>query len=218
MAFMFDPAIPTEALLPKAFVSNDAHIEPAAWRAYPEEIKASEWHGLFPAGDARSELTWRGLVHAAAPKLKIFFSEGGMTKTFPFDILDTPESMARLKTDPVFGITTPTNCAGLFHETNGHDVADDPAKFRTILADMIPERTLPAGGAGGSGVAADNIETLEQKFAASQAGTIQVFDMQANRNGWRHSDMREVAYVYVWKAWQEIVNDGELHLEPQPNN
>ncbi len=76
MAFMFNPAIPTEALLPEDFVSNDPHIEPAAWRTYPEEIKASDWHRVFPESEDRSKLTWRGLVHGAAPKLKIFFSEG----------------------------------------------------------------------------------------------------------------------------------------------
>ena len=55
--------------------------------------------------------------------------------------------------------------------------------------------------------------------------------MQANRNGWpesrpviepgngwRHGDIREVAYVHVWKSWQEVVDDGNLNQEPQSNN
>jgi hypothetical protein len=95
---------------------------------------------------------------------------------------------------------------------------------------MIPERTLPAGGAGGSGVAGQ-VVSLQEKFADAQAGTIEVFDMQDKRNGWpqeredpmpgngwRHGDIREVAYVHVWRAWREIVNDGDLMREPQTNN
>jgi hypothetical protein len=126
--------------------------------------------------------------------------------------------MARLKTDPVFGITTPPGCDGLFHETNGHNVANDPVKFLTILADMIPERTLAAGGAGGSGVEG-TVLSLQEKFADASAGEIKVFEMKANMNGWPqertdmrwlHSDIREVAYTFTWPAWQKIVDTAGL--------
>jgi pimeloyl-ACP methyl ester carboxylesterase len=322
-AFLFDPALPTEALLPGGAKLDDLHIEPMAWRPYPEDIKASEWHALFPGSDARAALTWRGLVHAAVPKLKIFFSEGeevlaamplnyvadpghaigpptgqyafciqamlkgeeGMeltsslafhlassflnvspasahggwrrtigtgqpaygtiqqipdTSTFEYQF-EPPQWFEnrlsgaggaafreRLRTGPFFGTTTPTNCTGLFHEIQGHDVAATNWKARRILGQMIPERTLPAGGAGGSGVAGA-VDSLVTKFESNNLGTIQTFDMQANRNGWpasrpairvgngwRHSDIREVAYVHVWKAWQQIVNDGNLQQDP-PN-
>lgn len=321
-AFMLDPALPTESLLPATTILNDIHMEPSRWRDYPEAIKTSEWYLLFPSTDARSALTWRGRLNSSVPKLKIFFSGGeevlaalppnipadpgwagdsprgqysfaiqamlkgelgnepkaseesfmgklasilahawsgyspasahggwrwtmgtaqpyyiivdaggGLTweppAAFAFR-LDDPAFRTRLKTDPVSGLTAPDGCEDLFHPTKGNNIAADAQKARRILAQMIPERTLPAGGAGGSGVAGNNpVASLQQKFEAAQAGVIEVFDMQENRNGWplsrpaiqpgngwRHSDIREVAYTHVWKAWQEIVNDSGIDSDP----
>jgi hypothetical protein len=333
-AFLFDPALPTEALLPKHVILNDPYMEPLGWRPYPDAIKSSDWYRLFPPLDARSTLTWRGLVHAATPKLKIFFSEGEevlaalpltmapdpgwagddpqgqyafciqamlkgmkgrepdvaqdtirwgsitsfMTHTFGglspashyggwgravgfqnpkyIDLsnrfrdpewfqesLDAPGQdgvifRLRLQDDPPFRVfgsglfnflrTEPDDCEGLFETSQGPQVAAVAWKHRRILAQMISERTLPAGGAGGSGVAGHiPVASLLQKFEASQAGDIEVFDMQDKRNGWpqsrpkirpgngwRHGDIREVAYVHVWKSWQEIVNNGNLSRDP----
>lgn len=33
-------------------------------------------------------------------------------------------------------------------------------------------------------------------------------------NGWRHGDVREVAYLYVWTAWQKIVDDAGIKIAP----
>ncbi len=154
----------------------------------------------------------------------------------------------RLQDDPPFRVfgsglfntdTEPEGCQGLFTTQDGPQVASVAWKHRRILAQMIPERTLPAGGAGGSGVAGEpdennnptfDVISLEDKAVLS-GSEIQVFDMQEKRNGWpqsredpvpgngwRHGDIREVAYVYVWKSWQEIVNDGNLNRKPQTNN
>jgi hypothetical protein len=203
-------------------------------------------------GDARSQLTWRGLLHAAVPKLTVFYSPGeevltnlpenlppdpglpadepqgkyafsiqamlkgletdepdvsqgawympwenfvgkfgsfvthafeGMSPASPhggwgWDIghedpwfveyispttykgpvrqpewfhsqLQTPAFGDRLVRDPVFGTSVPVGCQGLFDPANGSSVAAKPPCFRRILSQMIPERTLPAGGAGG---------------------------------------------------------------------
>jgi hypothetical protein len=327
-AFLFDPALPTEALLPKHVIMNDPYIEPLGWRPYPDAIKSSDWYRLFPPLDARSTLTWRGLVHAAAPKLKIFFSEGeevlaalpltmapdpgwagddppgqfafciqamlkGMKGREPDVAQDTirwgsitsfmthafgglspasyyggwgttagsqnpkyidllgrfrdpewfQESLdapgqdgvifrLRLQDDPPFRVfgsglfnflrTEPDGCEGLFETSQGPQVAAVAWKHRRILAQMIPERTLPAGGAGGSGVA--EVKSLQRKFSeATGGGRIEVFDMEENRNGWvqsrnterwLHGDLREVAYTHVWKAWQEIVTDSGIDQKP----
>lgn len=33
-------------------------------------------------------------------------------------------------------------------------------------------------------------------------------------NVWRHGGVREVAYLYVWTAWQKIVDDAEIKNMP----
>jgi len=331
-AFLFNPALPTESLLPATAILNDIHMEPSSWRNYPEAIKSSEWSLLFPSLDSRSGLTWRGRLYAAVPKLKIFFSEGeevlaalptnipadpgwagdnpsgqfafaiqamlkgelgnepnasqasfegnlasilassfsgfspasdygGWGRAVGFqnpkyidldaifrspewfqDKLDAPGQEGalfhlRLQDDPPFRVfgsglfntdTEPEGCEGLFTTEEGPQVAAVPWKHRRILAQMIPERTLPAGGAGGSGVAGTNpIASLQQKFESAEAGAIEVFDMQENRNGWpqeredpvpgngwRHGDIRDVAFTHVWKAWKEIVTDSGIDLDP----
>lgn len=34
-------------------------------------------------------------------------------------------------------------------------------------------------------------------------------------NGWRHNDIREMAYLYVWKAFDETVNELNREQESQ---
>ncbi len=331
-AFLFNPAVATESLLPKTAILNDLPCEPQTWRAYPEEIKASEWYRLFEAGDARGSLSWRGLVHAAVPRLTVMLSAGeetlaalpaseppdpgwvgeqpygsyafvlqamlkGMlgiepsarhhsisawvvstaTRSFQglspaskhggwrwtggiedideftgenwsyFDdlwltrqtpdwfagYLDSDAFVARLKRDPVFGVTVPPGCAGLFHPANGHQVARNPENFRRILAQMIPERTLPAGGAGGSGVDSGEkdeqgnliylVLPLKQKMVQAGGPSMVLQDMQQIQNGWPdqrtsprwlHSDLREMAYLHVWPAFESVVSGKELNREP----
>lgn len=319
-AFLLNAAMPTESLLPKAFVSNDPHMEPGPWRAYPEAIKSSEWYKLFSAADARSKLTWRGIFHSAVPKMKIFYSPGEEVLTaFPLDLEadpgiavedpvgkyafalqamlkgmlgsepDTVQSTAkakfisllthvfsglspasdtagwainaspdggseayntqvpnttnyayrpptwfdarvqlpafreRLRTDPAFRPALPDGCSGLYDPSQGSQIAGTQWKFNRMIGQMIPERSLPAGGAGGSGVAGEAL-SLATKTALS-GGSIATYDMQANRNGWpanrplqfgngwRHGDIRSVSYLYVWKTWNQIVEDGNLSHE-----
>ena len=326
-AFLYDPAFPTESLLPKTKISNDAAMEPGSWRPYPVDIKSSDWYRLFPNADGRSKLTWRGRFNAAVPKLKILFSPGeevltsmplnieadpawatedphgkyafslqarlkGMYGNEPRDCPgvmswiahawgsvspastyggwgrsvgfenpkyisvdgrfrdppwfqaflngnDRSQFLRRLQVDPPFRVfpsgflntfdtsTTPPGCEDLFDPNSGSQVANTPWKARRIMAQMIPERSLPAGGAGGSGVD-DQVLSLKRKFFDVTGKQIETFDMQANRNGWpeertkgirfgdgwRHSDVREVAYPYVWKAWRIVVEDANLDQNP----
>ncbi len=330
-AFLFNPAVATESLLPLQAIINDTPCQPQPWRAYPEDIKASEFYRLFGPGDARSRLTWRGLVHAAVPKLTVLYSSGEQTlAALPGDMpadpgwlgnqprgsyafvlqamlkgmlgaepdvpqgtalgwftsvvthtlegfspasdhggwrwtdgkqdidplsredwsyiaqttrdwrdpdwftgyLDSDNFVARLGRDPVFGVTTPAGCANLFHPIRGHQVAAQPPLFRRILAQMIPERTLPAGGAGGAGVKLKQdpelppaylVNPLEIKMALAGGGDIAVCDMQEHRNGWPdertdlrwyHGDIREMAYIYVWPVFENVVDAKGLNHEP----
>jgi hypothetical protein len=186
-------------------------------------------HAFGRKSPASAHAGWKWTTGAVYPFYGIPVAEGGMYKELPmiFDNwLEDSAFLERLKFDPVSGLTTPDGCQGLFDPQDGSAVAAEGWKNHRILAQMIPERTLPAGGAGGSGVA--GVAKLEDKYSEATNGeVIEVFDMQTNRNGWpqeredpvpgngwRHGDIREVAYVHVWKAWQEIVNDGELSREP----
>lgn len=132
----------------------------------------------------------------------------------------------RLKFDPVSGRTTPDGCRGHFDRENGPAVAAEAWKKHRIIAQMIPERSLPAGGAGGSGVAGQ-VDSLARNFEIENLTPIKTFDMQANANGWpqsrpalktangwRHSDLREVAYPYTYRAWTQPIIDANLSREP----
>ena len=149
---------------------------------------------------------------------------------------DKLQFLTRLQEDPPFRVfgpglfntaTTPSGCDGLFDKTLGLQVSNTTWKARRILAQMIPERSLPAGGAGGSGVDGQ-VDSLAEKFADTNAGSISTFNMEENRNGWpeerengikfgdgwRHGDVREVAYLYVWKTWKEVVDNANLDQRP----
>ncbi len=351
-AFLLNPAIAVESFLPLAARINDSCMEPEPWQGYDDRIKASDYYRLFNDTDARSRLTWRGLLHAAADRVTVFFSPGdhvltmlpeemvadpsltadkphgsyafaiqaqtkGLSRHIPLEVtssrmqalarlaidvfsgfspssdaggwfitegcykpayaslpeveprdpnpydrvLNAPSWFAerlngpmeysfieRLRIDPVFGTRVPTDCDGLFSRIHGtgHRVAAHFAWRRRILAQMIPERTLPAGGAGGSGVEAGKDEQgqpvylvlpLARKMIYTGGGSIAVYDMQEHRNGWpqerpeidptnptkagngwRHGDIREVAYVHVWKSWRHAVDEAGIDVPPTNNH
>ena len=56
--YMVDSAIAMEAF--DAGLTNQSFMTHPDWRDYPERLYASEWHQLFPDGDGRRALTWRG--------------------------------------------------------------------------------------------------------------------------------------------------------------
>ncbi len=162
------------------------------------------------------------------------FPDGTSNPNASQDFLYNPAICARFKRDPVFSTATPPGCDGLFDDATGNNVAADPLKRARILAQMIPERTLGAGGAGGCGV--NSIGTSVQvsnsliQRMTDNGHFIDAIDMQntdhimvngwvPGRNvelgdGWHNCDIREVAYLYVWKAWQTAVDRGNLNKEP----
>ena len=46
------------------------------WKHYPERVKASEWHELFPESDPRSKLTWEDRFDGVNTVAYNFYSEG----------------------------------------------------------------------------------------------------------------------------------------------
>jgi hypothetical protein len=144
--------------------------------------------------------------------------------------LDRPTFLARLRRDPFFGTGTPANSVGLFDPLEGAQRAAEAAVQRTVLSQMIPCRTLPAGGAGGSGVPPirgfaqvsslqDKLQTLDPPIE------IDAIDMQSNQNGWPtearakytfdrdgwfHGDIKDLALTYTWNVMKLAVSRGEL--------
>ncbi len=134
----------------------------------------------------------------------------------------------------------PPGREGLFDDTQGAAVAADPAKFARILAWMIPNRTLPAGGAGGGGDDSAGIQSLAYKYWIATVGqTIDTVDMQKeiadpeggggplpwpqergvpgqHDSGWFHGDFRDVALPYVWPAIKKAIGRGNLDRAPNP--
>ena len=97
-------------------------------------ILASAFKGISPASEHAG---WKWTTGAVHPFYGIPDAEGGMYRMPPIsfnDWLSDPAFRERLKTDPVFGQTVPADCDGLFHATNGNNIAADAAKARRILA------------------------------------------------------------------------------------
>ena len=93
----------------------------------------------------------------------------------------------------------------LLQSENGHLFAQT---YRDrILADAMPARTLPVG--------ANSVPRF-----TPPVGDDRSFDMNALQHGWptsrlprtdwRHSDIREVAYVFVHPVFNQFVNLGNL--------
>lgn len=184
--------------------------------AFDQFTPASSFGGWKPDGD------WTG-----AEPHSTLNPDGSTTFRPPawFDQrVGLPAFQDRLRSDPAFQQGLPSGCSGLYDPATGSQVAATSLAYQKILAQIIPERSLPAGGAGGSGVPGETVN-LDDKYALSAAGPIETYDMQDKRNGWptsrplifgngwRHSDIREVSYLYVWRTWKQIVTDGTLDHE-----
>jgi len=127
--------------------------------------------------------------------------DGGGTEKQPIPALSANAlDLLQLRTRPFFKKQTSDN--DLFQETSGSSFAD--ANRVRLLAEAFPARTLATG--------------RQQVNALFTNGDN--FDMQTsfeniwswpreNRN-WRHSDLREVAYPYIYSIFDKFVTTGGL--------
>ena len=60
--FMLDAAVAMEALDPVRGITQESHdnMTPQAWTNYADRVRATHWYDLFPDGDGRRLLTWKG--------------------------------------------------------------------------------------------------------------------------------------------------------------
>ena len=60
--FMLNAAVAMEAFDPTNGITQESHdnMTPEAWTNYTDRVRATHWHELFPEGDGRRLLTWKG--------------------------------------------------------------------------------------------------------------------------------------------------------------
>ena len=74
---MFNSSIPSEAFDPSLFnADTNNHLVHDNWVEYTNACWTARWHELFPQGDARHSLTWRGRFSSLAPICENFYSSG----------------------------------------------------------------------------------------------------------------------------------------------
>ena len=74
---MLNSAIPSEAFVPSlADASPENKLVHDEWVEYTNTCWTARWHELFPSGDARSKLTWKGRFANVAPIAVNFYSSG----------------------------------------------------------------------------------------------------------------------------------------------
>jgi len=75
-----------------------------------------------------------------------------------------------------------------------------------ILSDAIPARTLPVGANFVTRLGVDRNFNMPDEFKNRWP----LSRTTEEELKWHHSDVREVAYTYIYKLFDEIVNDGNL--------
>lgn len=79
-----------------------------------------------------------------------------------------------------------------------------------LLADAIPARTLAAGKKEVQAFKDLKIDlNMQSKFKTDKAGVI-YWPSSRNPMNWRHSDLREVAYSYIFLIFNEFAKSGGL--------
>ena len=60
--FMLNAAVPMEAFDPTNGITQASHdnMTPVAWTNYADRVRSTHWYELFPDGDGRRLLTWKG--------------------------------------------------------------------------------------------------------------------------------------------------------------
>ena len=75
--FMLNAAIAREAFDPVGGITPDSHdaMTPETWMSYPDRVRATHWYDLFPQGDGRRLLTWKGIFSSVGNVINYYSRE-----------------------------------------------------------------------------------------------------------------------------------------------
>jgi hypothetical protein len=113
---------------------------------------------------------------------------------------------AQLRLEPFFRAKTFVS-TDLDPALFGADGSQYAQEYRnTLLARAFPARTLPAGANAVTALGSQSNLDMNQLFKAGWPQSRR----DSDSTDWRHSDMREVAYTYIYKMFDKIVTLGGL--------
>ena len=114
--------------------------------------------------------------------------------------------LADLQAKPFFDVDAFAGPA-MYAPATGRDFASPAQNRNRLLAEMMPARTLAAGRTAVKGVA--NARNFDMSSESFRNGWPQ--DRIDDRNlRWQHSDLRQVAYLYVYKLYEQFKTLGNL--------
>ncbi len=260
--YLIDAAVPAEAYDPGQ--SNKEKMSHPDWRAYDEDLWASEWHLIFPETDnRRNRMTWRGRFGPLA-NAHNFYSSGEEVLANGTGAVPLPGTIRSWAYQEFSKGRSFVTGGGIFHDGNGGWVFGDhwkvpngedstrlrmPAEAALIDRNQIgqlpfflrfanPKFHDPALGSAEalkyeevSRALAEALPALSYATGANYVtafGDLRNSDLNADTSrvngwpagrandakeemrGWRHSDMREVAYLYTYFPFDEFVRIGGL--------
>ncbi len=97
-------------------------------------------------------------------------------------------------------------------EPGGSSLVENPDYRDRLLADAIPATTLPAGGPGGMifltsrTLPKENVVNMQEKFTND-------WPVERKAKGdlrWKHSDLRNVPYLYIYKIYNGMLKPTEI--------
>lgn len=89
-------------------------------------------------------------------------------------------------------------------DTGGSDVAADPVKRAQLLAEAIPALSLPVGANETASLPSGRNHNMTAQYADQThwpRGNKDPFEIP----DWRHSDIREVSYLYLHRFYHQLV-------------
>jgi len=131
-------------------------------------------------------------------------AEAGWGFSGAYDGLTTEQANAlpdeNIRTNSFFDYFFDTALYG----TNGNTVAQQPETRRQLLSDAIPALSNPMGRNPLEGFGNANKDYMNYRRGTYPSG------WPRSDNDWRHSDIKNVAYPYNSKIFNEIIKDGGL--------
>jgi hypothetical protein len=105
--------------------------------------------------------------------------------------------------------TDPTNYTGpswvfdLYGVTTGNAIAADPVKRSQLLNEAIPALSLAVGSNSTTAFEERNYNLPSQYADAAHWPSVRGTNLAGEPN-WHHSDMREVAYLYLYRFYDKL--------------